>query len=85
MSYKIILEEIAQKQLMPLSRFIRQQISKSFEQLEENPYHEGIVELYNFQGYRKKVGDYRILFTLDDDKKELVVYRIKHRKEAYNN
>ncbi|GMT49916.1 MAG: hypothetical protein IEMM0008_1455 [bacterium] len=74
---------MAQKQYMSLSRFIRQQINRSFEELEENPYHEGVVELYNFEGYRKKVGDYRILFTVDDEKKELIVYRVKHRSDAY--
>ncbi len=83
MSYKVILEDRAQKQFMSLAKLIRQQISQSFEDLEENPYHEGVVELYKFKGYRTKVGDYRILFTVDDDKKEVVVYRVKHRSQVY--
>jgi mRNA interferase RelE/StbE len=35
------------------------------------------------EGYRLRVGDYRILFTIDDVAKEVRVYRLKHRKEAY--
>ncbi len=50
MSYKVILEDRAQKQFMSLAKLIRQQISQSFEDLEENPYHEGVVELYKFKG-----------------------------------
>jgi mRNA-degrading endonuclease RelE of RelBE toxin-antitoxin system len=29
------------------------------------------------------VGDYRILYEIDDPGKMIVVYRIKHRREAY--
>ena len=31
--------------------------------------------------YRMRVGDWRILFEIEDEK--IVVYRIRHRKEAY--
>jgi mRNA interferase RelE/StbE len=33
--------------------------------------------------YRKRVGDYRIVFRVDDALKEVLVTRIKHRREAY--
>ncbi|NTU43356.1 MAG: type II toxin-antitoxin system RelE/ParE family toxin, partial [Nitrospirales bacterium] len=35
----------------------------------------------HFPGYRLRVGDWRVLFEIDGDK--VVVYRIRHRKEAY--
>jgi mRNA interferase RelE/StbE len=31
--------------------------------------------------YRMRVGDWRILFEIEDEK--IIVYRIRHRKEAY--
>jgi mRNA interferase RelE/StbE len=31
--------------------------------------------------YRLRVGDYRILFEIEGDR--MVIYRIKHRKDAY--
>lgn len=31
--------------------------------------------------YRLRVGDYRVLFDVVDDK--IIVYRVKHRKDAY--
>jgi len=34
-----------------------------------------------FQGFRLRVGDYRILFIIEKDR--IVVYSIKHRKDAY--
>ena len=33
--------------------------------------------------YRLRVGDWRILYTVDDPAREVHVYRIKHRREAY--
>jgi mRNA interferase RelE/StbE len=33
-------------------------------------------------GYRLRVGDYRVLFDLEDDR--IIVYRVRHRREAYN-
>ncbi|MBI4845082.1 MAG: type II toxin-antitoxin system RelE/ParE family toxin [Candidatus Omnitrophica bacterium] len=31
--------------------------------------------------YRLRVGDYRVLFEIEEDK--IIIYRIRHRKEAY--
>ena len=32
--------------------------------------------------YRLRVGDYRVLFEIEED--ILVIYRVKHRKDAYS-
>ena len=32
--------------------------------------------------YRLRVGDYRVLFEIEED--ALVIYRVKHRKDAYS-
>jgi len=33
--------------------------------------------------YRVRVGDYRIVYDVDDDLKLVTVYRIGHRREVY--
>lgn len=33
--------------------------------------------------YRKRVGDYRILFTIDDDAREIFVHGVPHRSDAH--
>jgi mRNA interferase RelE/StbE len=35
------------------------------------------------EGHRLRVGDYRILYAIDDSAKKVIVYRVKHRREAY--
>jgi len=34
-------------------------------------------------GYRLRIGDYRVLYTVDTKRKQIVVYRVRHRKDAY--
>ncbi|MDD5092506.1 MAG: type II toxin-antitoxin system RelE/ParE family toxin [Candidatus Wallbacteria bacterium] len=33
------------------------------------------------EGYRLRIGDYRVLYTIDDKNKIVVIYRIKSRSE----
>lgn len=41
-----------------------------------------VKQLTNFSlEYRLRVGDYRILFEIEDN--TIVVYRVRHRREAY--
>lgn len=43
-----------------------------------------VTHLTNFlPEYRLRVGKYRVLFETQGDK--IVIYRIKHRRDAYNN
>lgn len=32
---------------------------------------------------RLRKGDYRILYTVDDSEKAVIIYKIAHRREAY--
>lgn len=39
---------------------------------------------YSFKGHRRiRVGDYRILYRVDNDKKIVTVVLIKHRKDVF--
>ncbi|MBI4284164.1 MAG: type II toxin-antitoxin system RelE/ParE family toxin [Chloroflexi bacterium] len=35
------------------------------------------------EGYRVRVRDMRILYRIDDQAKEVIVYRVRHRREVY--
>ena len=83
MAYEIILKPSAQKDLdsLPNNELIR--ISHRLSFLKNNPRPVGIQKLSDQEGYRVRSGRYRILFEIDDRNKKILVYRIKHRKEAY--
>jgi mRNA interferase RelE/StbE len=58
-------------------------IKKKILSLAHNPQPFGAIKLTQAGGYRIRVGDFRILYRIDDKAKEVIVYRVKHRKEAY--
>ena len=58
-------------------------IKKKILSLAENPRPFGCKKLTNEEGYRIRTGNFRILYRIDDPAKEVIIYRVKHRKEAY--
>jgi mRNA interferase RelE/StbE len=83
-NYKIILKPSAQKDLdkLPDKELIR--IASRLEQLRINPRPIGVQKLSDEEGYRLRSGNYRILFIINDKIKNIFIFRIKHRKDAYN-
>jgi mRNA interferase RelE/StbE len=51
--------------------------------LVEEPRPTGSLKLTNEDGYRTRVGDYRILYEIDDDNKIIKLLKLGHRKEIY--
>ncbi len=51
--------------------------------LEENPRPFDIKKLHGQEGYRLRVDDYRVLFTIDDSTKTVMTYAIGHRRQIY--
>jgi mRNA interferase RelE/StbE len=40
-------------------------------------------KLKGVEGYRLRVGKYRILYDIDDHVKTVTIHRVQHRKEVY--
>ena len=81
--YKILLLPPAKKDLDKLRGKTFDICVKKITPLQENPRPHGCLKLTEEQGYRIRSGKYRIIYRIDDKKKEVFIYRIKHRKEAY--
>jgi len=72
----------AQKDLKKIDTQDIKKILLAIKELENYPNVSNIKKLVNFKPiYRKRVGDYRILFDIEDNK--IFVGRILHRKESY--
>lgn len=81
--YKLKILPAAQKDLGLLRGKIFQRIKNEIILLSNNPRPYGALKLTNENGYRIRVGDYRVLYRIDDKEKEIFIYRVKQRKEAY--
>jgi mRNA interferase RelE/StbE len=82
-SWQIEIARDARKELERLPAQIQIRISKAILALEENPFPHGCKKLKNRDGFRIRVGDYRILYFADTKLKQIVVGVIGHRREVY--
>ena len=85
MSYSIVISEAALKQLIKIPTSFGNKIEKKINSLAENPRPVGTKKLKGKDEdlYRIRVGDYRIIYTIDDIVKIVDVRKIGHRKDVY--
>jgi mRNA interferase RelE/StbE len=51
--------------------------------LETDPRPPGCVKLAGREGWRVRVGDYRVLYSIDDNARVISVKQIGHRRDVY--
>ncbi len=79
MSYRILVEKRAEKDTAKIPTRQKVKIDNAIISLSSHPRPHGCKNLTDREGYRVRVGDYRILYTVDDKTRVVVVYRIKAR------
>jgi len=80
--YRVEVSRNAEKQMRQLTKTIRKRVWTRVNALREDPYH-GASKLVVMPGFRQRVGDYRILYQVDDNQGLVHVRAILHRREAY--
>jgi mRNA interferase RelE/StbE len=81
--YVIVLSKKAQKQLDKLSDNIADPILEAIANLEENPRPQGCKKLKGRDGFRIRVGNYRIIYDIFDTELVVDVIALGHRKDIY--
>jgi mRNA interferase RelE/StbE len=82
--YDIELTRDALRALAKLDRPTRRRVQGAIDKLADDPRPAGMIALRGVTGaYRIRVGDYRIVYTLHDDRLMVVVIDIGHRREIY--
>lgn len=83
MSYTVFVERFAQKQIMKLDKKAVLLIKTAIAGLAENPRPQGYIKLKGEEAYRIRVGNYRIIYEIDDGKIIVTVVAVGHRKDIY--
>ena len=84
MSYRILLSPAAQKALERLPLDIQNRLAGKISALAENPRPLGTKTLKGTKGdLRLRVGDYRIVYRIEDERLLIRVVKIGHRSEVY--
>lgn len=83
MNYTISILRRAQKELAELSTESYERVRNSILGLAQNPRPSGCVKLTNREGWRIRVGDYRVIYEIDDKPRIVTILAIGHRSDIY--
>ena len=84
MHYRIELKPSAARQLEKLPKAVQIKIGPRIDALSENPRPHGVEKLAGAEDYfRIRVGDYRVIYQVQDRWLLILVVRLGHRREIY--
>ena len=84
MSYEIQIDKSASKQIKKLPSEIQERIQVKINNLAIEPRPDEVKKLKGREnGYRIRVGDYRILYDIFDDILLIIVVEVGHRSSIY--
>lgn len=83
-TYRVILDPRAWDEIMELSEKLQGRIFAAIEALEEEPRPSGVTKLSGSDDqYRVRVGDFRIIYQVQDAVLVVVVVKVGNRREVY--
>jgi len=80
--YELKFDKSAVDFLNKLEKDIKERIWNKLQQCKENPFH-FLEHLEDIEGYKLRVGDYRIIIDVDKTNQILHILKIGHRKNIY--
>lgn len=83
-AYTISIGRPAQKEIKTLDATMRLRVIKEIRSLSNDPRPHGCRKLVGAQDrWRVRVGDYRIIYTIDDARRLIEIVTARHRSKAY--
>jgi mRNA interferase RelE/StbE len=74
----------AARTLARLDAAVKRRIAAAVDRLAEDPRPNGAVKLRgNGDVWRTRVGDYRVLYAIEDDRLVVLIIKIGHRRDVY--
>ena len=85
MKYSVVYSKTALKEIKSLPQLYARRIYEKTEMLAENPRPAGCKKLVGSKEemWRIRLGDYRVLYTIDDQIKIVDIRKIGHRRDIY--
>lgn len=84
MTYQVEITLAAKRQIKKLIAPVQLAIVKRLEQLAEDPRPPGVLKMQGVESlYRIRVGDYRIIYEIQDRTLLIAVVKVGHRGDVY--
>jgi mRNA interferase RelE/StbE len=82
--YRIEVTRDALRALAKLDKPVRRRVQVAIDGLGENLRPSGVIALQGLRGaHRLRVGNYRVIYTVDDNRLLVLVFDLGHRRESY--
>jgi len=81
--YIIIFKSKAELQLKKLNKSIQERIINVLERIKIRPFSYDLKKLQGTNYYRLRIGEYRAILDIKEDKLIIIVIEIGHRKNIY--
>ena len=82
--YALLIKRSAERDLRRLPRILFERVNERILSLRDDPRPHGVRKLSGaLEGWRIRVGDYRILYQIDDEARTVTIVRVRHRREVY--
>ncbi len=82
--YKLEIKKSARKELDNLPDQIFLKIDKAIVSLKENPFPSPRAKkLKGKDACRLRVGDYRVIYSVNEKQKTVIIFRVRHRRDVY--
>jgi mRNA interferase RelE/StbE len=83
-AHRLLIRPAAERDLRALTPTILERVDARIRSFADNPRPRGVERLRGPQGgLRLRVGDYRILYDVDDTQQVVMIGRVRHRREVY--
>jgi mRNA interferase RelE/StbE len=84
-NYKIEIKKSAAKEIVALPKHDLKRVLEKIGELAENPRPNGCKKLSGDEKYRIRSGNYRVLYSIENDVLIVYVVKVGHRKDIYKN
>ena len=83
--YRIVFTRSAAKSLQKMPRDVARLVREKLEKIAVDPYasHPNATKLQGRDGYRLRLGDWRVIYEVQNDKLVILVLKIASRGEVY--
>jgi mRNA interferase RelE/StbE len=82
-SYRVVIQRSAEKEIAKLPQAIRQRVVDAILSLESDPRPHGSQKLAGEDAYRIREGDYRVVYSIEDEIVTVTIVRVGHRSDVY--
>jgi mRNA interferase RelE/StbE len=83
MNYDITIKKHVAKALANLPSEDYQRVRDTIRELAANPRPQGCLKLTGRNGWRIRIGVYRVIYTINDSDKNVIVLDLGHRRNIY--